>query len=313
MRRQFLVRCSAALAVPLLTAAAAAGPFDPWTQPARYQFTYRVDLAQIEAEPGDRVRIWIPEPAETEDQHVVSLAIDSPVTASERRDALGNRILSAAWIGRAPAGALAVRAVVERRVSHGIARAKVAGGSPDDPARHLAPTRRIPLDGVIAQIGVAESAGKESDAAKIRAFYDYVVSHMRYAKDGDGWGHGDAIWACTAKYGNCTDFHSLFLGLARSQGIAARFTIGFPIAASATGGDIPGYHCWAEAWDRARGWVPVDASEAWKAKRFDDYFGTLPSDRIEITTGRDLVLAPPQEGPPLNFFVPSAMGSRSRA
>ena len=27
---------------------------------------------------------------------------------------------------------------------------------------------------------------------------------------------GDAVWACTSKYGNCTDFHSLFIGMARS-------------------------------------------------------------------------------------------------
>ena len=41
----------------------------------------------------------------------------------------------------------------------------------------------------------------------------------------------------------------------------------------------------------------------WKAKRFDDYFGTLPSDRIAFTTGRDLTLAPPEQGAPLNFFI----------
>ena len=79
--------------------------------------------------------------------------------------------------------------------------------------------------------------------------------------------------------------------------------IGFPISPDETAGPVGGYHCWAEAWDPARGWIPFDASEAWKAKRFDDYFGTLPSDRIAFTIGRDLVLEPPQRSEPLNFFV----------
>jgi len=37
-----------------------------------------------------------------------------------------------------------------------------------------------------------------------------------------GWGRGDAKWACDAKFGNCTDFHSYFMGLARSKGPPAR-------------------------------------------------------------------------------------------
>jgi transglutaminase-like putative cysteine protease len=126
---------------------------------------------------------------------------------------------------------------------------------------------------------------------------------MRYSKEGVGWGEGDAVWACTSKYGNCTDFHSLFLGMARSQSIPARFWIGFPLSPDRVESEIAGYHCWAEAWDPARGWVPFDASEAWKAKRFDDYFGTLPSDRVVFTGGRDLVLEPAQAGPSLNYFI----------
>jgi len=173
----------------------------------------------------------------------------------------------------------------------------------DQPDRYLKPTRKIPLDGVIAQLGAQEAHGQSSDAAKIRAFYDYVYANMRYAKNGTGWGQGDAIWACTEKYGNCTDFHSLFMGMARSQGIPARFTIGFPIPHDRTEAEIGGYHCWAEAWDPARGWVPMDASEAWKSQQADAFFGKLPSDRIAFTIGRDLVLNPEQQGDPLNYFI----------
>jgi transglutaminase-like putative cysteine protease len=241
---------------------------------------------------------------ETPDQRILEGVVDAPFAVEERTDGLGNRMVHLSWTGRAPAGsALVATTRVVRRPSRGLPRDAVSDGSRDDPQRFLARTKRIPLDGVIEQVSGQESRGLATDEQKIRAFYDYVVKNMRYSKEGEGWGQGDAVWACTEKYGNCTDFHSLFLGLARSQGIAARFVIGFPIPADRTAAAIPGYHCWAEAWSPATGWVPFDASEAWKAKRFDDYFGTLPSDRIAFTQGRDLVLSPAQQGEPLNYFI----------
>ncbi|MEM7412650.1 MAG: transglutaminase domain-containing protein [Myxococcota bacterium] len=294
-------------ALVLVLAIAAEGRaagFDPFADAARYEFRYQVDLSKIESEADEEIRLWLPLPAKTPDQQVLEEELASSIPYTETVDALGNRMVHLRWTGRAAEGArFELRTVVSRRPSRGLARDAAKPGSPDDPARHLAPTRKIPLDGLIAQLGAQESRGLDTDRARIRSFYDYVVRNLRYAKHGDGWGQGDAIWACTEKYGNCTDFHSLFLGMARSQGISARFHIGFPIPANQMAGEIGGYHCWADAWDPAYGWLPFDASEAWKAKRFDAYFGTLPSDRIGFTTGRDLVLEPAQAGPPLNYFV----------
>ena len=39
---------------------------------------------------------------------------------------------------------------------------------------------------------------------------------MRYIECGEGWGKGDAVYACDAGTGNCTDFHSYLIALARS-------------------------------------------------------------------------------------------------
>ena len=52
---------------------------------------------------------------------------------------------------------------------------------------------------------------------------------MKYSKEGKGWGQGDSVWACDSKFGNCTDFHSLFISLARGNKIPAKFEMGFPI------------------------------------------------------------------------------------
>jgi transglutaminase-like putative cysteine protease len=127
---------------------------------------------------------------------------------------------------------------------------------------------------------------------------------MRYDKTGEGWGRGDAVWACTSKRGNCTDFHSLFIGMMRSSGIPARFEIGFPLPEGQIEGDILGYHCWAEFYLAGVGWVPVDASEAWKnAAKRDYFFGAHDTNRVFFTYGRDIRLSPDQKGDPLNYFI----------
>ena len=127
---------------------------------------------------------------------------------------------------------------------------------------------------------------------------------MKYDKSGTGWGRGDALFACDARRGNCTDFHALVIGMARSVGIPARFAIGLPLPEARGSGEIPGYHCWAELYVEGRGWVPVDASEAAKNPTKRDYFfGHHDENRLEFSRGRHLTLVPAQQGPPLNFFV----------
>jgi len=87
-------------------------------------------------------------------------------------------------------------------------------------------------------------------------------------------------------------------------GVPARFTIGLPLPEERGGGEIAGYHCWAEFFAAGRGWVPIDASEAAKAPAKREYFfGALDENRIEFSRGRDLVLVPAQSGEPLNYFI----------
>jgi transglutaminase-like putative cysteine protease len=275
---------------------------DPWAAPTTFEFEYRVDFSELEVNPDQQLRVWIPYPRENQDQRLADVSLDGPWPHEVGTDARGNRM--AYFEGRgAPSEPFVMRLRVDRQPSTGIRLHDVVRASSDDPAGYLKAAKLIPLGGVIGRLAEQQSKGHDTDSAKVRAFYDYVVKNMRYSKDGSGWGRGDAIWACDNKRGNCTDFHSLFIGMARSEEIPARFVMGVPIPQTKDAGEIPGYHCWAQYYDSERGWVPVDASEAFKSGRTDDYFGSLPSDRLEFTIGRDLTLAPAQAGPPLNYFI----------
>jgi transglutaminase-like putative cysteine protease len=174
--------------------------------------------------------------------------------------------------------------------------------SGDEFAEFLGPDKLVPLDGRIEQVSNKLGDETASPWQQAQIIYEYVVGVMSYDKTGKGWGRGDAIYACDVRRGNCTDFHSLFIALARSRGIPARFTIGFPIG-KAKSGEVPGYHCWAEFYSGGE-WVPVDASEAWKnPARHAYYFGRLDAARVAFTMGRDLKLTPRPQGEPLNYLI----------
>ena len=177
--------------------------------------------------------------------------------------------------------------------------------SPEMLAPFLTADTRVPVSGALID-SVKRDLPKNDGTplGKARAIYDYVVKNMEYKKVGTGWGNGDTYWACSEKYGNCTDFHALFISLARSEGIPARFEIGFPIDDTKAKGDVGGYHCWALFYIAGRGWIPVDASEAKKhPEKQDLFFGNQPTDRIKISEGRDIVLGTAQVSKPLNYFV----------
>jgi transglutaminase-like putative cysteine protease len=168
----------------------------------------------------------------------------------------------------------------------------------------LAPNKLVPVTGLPAELAAKVTEGRSTELERARAIYDYVFATMRYDKTGTGWGRGDVLYACDARKGNCTDFHSLFIAMARSQGIPARFEIGFPLPADKHSGEIAGYHCWAEFFEPKHGWVPVDISEAWKHQEKRDYFfGSHDANRVQFNWGRDLYLSPKQDGQPLNYFV----------
>jgi uncharacterized protein (TIGR03000 family) len=266
-----------------------------------FEFVYRATVTGLPE--GTSARIWLPVASTRHAQDVEIIAKEVPEGAKIDKDKYGNHILYA----EAKAGA---DGTIPLSLTFRVTRHEVKGPTKDDGPEDLLPRyleadRRVPIDGKPLDLLKGKKLPKDTDTTDMaHALYDIVNGHMKYEKKGTGWGNGDSVWACENGYGNCTDFHSLFISLARSKRIPAKFEIGFPLPVKHGAGEIPGYHCWAKFKTEDKGWVAVDISEANKdPSKKDYYFGNLTEDRVTFSTGRDLELVPKQDGPPLNYFI----------
>jgi transglutaminase-like putative cysteine protease len=274
-----------------------------------FSFHYAFTVKGVPA--GQELRVWIPAAHSDAFQQVKITSQSGDLKLRSSKDALGNTFLYAqAEKAQVQDYKFDVEYDVVRHERVDLVDGKPAPGvhlekaSKVVQAHYLQPDRLVPVTGVPAQLAVEETKGANTQLEKAHAIYDYVFRTMRYDKTGTGWGHGDTLWACDSKRGNCTDFHSVFMSMARSQNIPTRFSIGFPLPADKHASEIPGYHCWAEFYIDDLGWIPVDISEAWKHPDHKDYFfGAHDDNRLQLTTGRDLKLNPPQHGEPLNYSV----------
>jgi uncharacterized protein (TIGR03000 family) len=270
--------------------------------PAKRTFLFTYAGAVTGLKPGEKARVWLPIPPTNEDQAVKLVSQDLPANTKEGKDALyGNAMVyfeaAADKDGTMPFSR-----------TYRVTRHEVKGmeKSPADDAiveRYLEPDKLVPIKGKPLDLLKDKELPKDQTATA-KVLYDLVNGHMKYDKSGTGWGRGDSVWACDSKHGNCTDFHSLFISLARANKIPAKFEIGFPLPEKHGDGEVPGYHCWAKFRPEGKGWLAVDISEANKNPNLKEYyFGNLTADRVVFSTGRDITLSPKQDGEALNYFV----------
>ncbi len=281
-----------AVAVAVATRAADAPGIVKGTD--QFEFVYRVKLPEIK---GD-ARVWIPLAKTDAFQTVAEEKLNIPVKWERVQDRdYGNDICVLHPAPEDSGKTVEVRYRVVRKE-----KAAYSANSAEA-ARYLQPEKLVPINETFKTLAQKAAAGKTDDLERAKALYDHVIGRMRYDKSGKGWGRGDAMYACDARTGNCSDFHAYFIALARSVGIPARFAIGATIPADKNEGTIDGYHCWAEFLADGR-WVPVDISEAWKnPEAADYYFGHNPANRFELTKGRDLVVDPEPASGPINFLA----------
>jgi transglutaminase-like putative cysteine protease len=253
-----------------------------------------------------KLRVWIPVPSESTVQSIQKLSFSTnPRLTTEPK--YGNQI--AFWEIENPSAAVDLTMKFDcTRKEIRIDLDKLAQDGSD--AKDSFPVFKkadnlVLVDKEMKDLSDKITAGKSGAVAKSRAIYDYVLTKMTYDKNHDGWGLGSTRHACDVGKGNCTDFHALFNSLCRAQGIASGFEIGLYLPYDRNKEEkLGGYHCWAFFRVPGKTWVPVDCSEADRfAERKEFFFGGHTSNRVTLSTGRDIVLEPKQQGAPLNYFL----------
>jgi len=260
-----------------------------------FLFTYEAELPQL----SDSAEMWMPIGSTDNFQEVEILSISTPgkqVIRQEKK--YGNSILYLQLLPEHSNEKIVIEYRVKRTEKNPYADPKT------DPNDYMESTALIPVGdrfGTISKTAI-DLRQANTPLTKARALYDYIIDNMRYAKEGI-YGTGDANYACDSKSGNCTEFHSFFISLARSAGIPARFAVGASIPSERNEGGINGYHCWAEFYAEGK-WWPVDISEANKYTPLATYyFGHHPANRIEFSRGRDLLPDPAPTSGPINFLA----------
>lgn len=261
----------------------------------KFEFYYQADLPEIK---GD-AKMWIPIAQSDSFQtiKIVSLTAPGKQKMLEEKE-YDNSIL---YLELRPGDSRKKIEVVYEvvRLEKGSYKAQM----PID-KKYLEANLLMPVGGRFTEIATQTIKGKEKDGhlVQARALYDYIIDNMRYMKYGN-YGKGDAEYACDSRTGNCSEFHSFFIALARSIGIPARFAIGASIPSERNEGGIDGYHCWAEFYAEGK-WWPLDISEGNKYTALATYyFGRHPANRIELSRGRDLKVTPGPVSGPINFLV----------
>jgi transglutaminase-like putative cysteine protease len=98
--------------------------------------------------------------------------------------------------------------------------------------------------------------------------------------------HADLVAAVRQGAGVCQDFAHLFITVARSWGIPARYVMGYLAPAVCTDGEELATHAWAEALVPGGGWIGFDTTRTLIAN--DNY--------VAVAVGRDSYDAAPQRG-----------------
>ncbi len=254
-----------------------------------------------------RLRVWLPVPQDSTVQTISGLAFSmEPRIAVEGK--YGNRI--AYWEIENPGTALEITMKFTCRRDEVRMDLDTLREDGADEAGAFEVFRNadalVTVDDEIRTLSKTICKERRGTLDRAYAIYQYVLDRMAYDKNHQGWGRGSTKHACEVGKGNCTDFHALFNSLCRAQGIASGFEIGLylPYENKTKGEKLGGYHCWAFFRVPGKSWVPVDCSEADRfPERATYFFGSHTSNRVTLSTGRDLVLEPKQAGEPLNYFL----------
>ncbi|KMY67021.1 transglutaminase [Desulfocarbo indianensis] len=306
-----LLWCFAALALVLCAAPALA-------KEVSGSITFDFDLSGHPQ--GKEVKLWVPYPTSDERQLISDLKYEGDFAEAavytDRR--YQTPMLYARWPESAKSRKLtltfhAVRQEIIRRDFP----AKETAWDPMDYQEYLGATRLGPIDGEVKKLADKITKGQTTVLGKAKAIYDWTCENMYRDPKTRGCGPGDVCELLQNPGGKCADIHSVYISLARAAGVPCREIFGIRMATENNKDITTWYHCWAEFFLPGYGWVPVDPADVRKkmlvekleladpkTKTYREYFwGGIDAYRVKLSKGRDLVLAPPQKGGPVNYLM----------
>ncbi|CEK14648.1 transglutaminase-like enzyme, predicted cysteine protease [Chthonomonas calidirosea] len=281
------------------------------------QFTEAITL-QSPSLQTKQIRLWIPIPSDSPQQHISQVSIHAPVPYRITQEKLYHNRMAY----------LVFDQPNQKPISIEVSWVVTRHSNPQYPAQWLSalvaaqllrPDRLVPVGGSYAALALQQTASASTPYDKAKDIFDYVTQHFEYdyTDTSPEYGQGDVAFVCSYKKGNCSDIHSVLVTLLRSLGIPAYIAFGFPLTGIPapnplpTEGMIGGYHCWVWANVPHKGWIPMDAADAirWNDHGYpqmaNKLFGALylPRTAVDMSCGRDIVLSPPQKAGPLNYFI----------
>ena len=297
-RRAFLHTGAAASLLGALPRFARAAGFDPRPGAWRYfDVTTRVDVLK----PSGVTRAWVPLPSINSDfQRVIgnSWSGDAHQVKVAADPKYGAQMVYAEWTAGTAQPQLAITSRVALR-NRAVDFEKPDPSiklSPADARFNTAPTALIPTDGIVRKTALGIVRGETTELGKARAIYQWIVENTFRDPKVRGCGIGDikSMLETGNLSGKCADLNSLYVGLARAVGLAARDVYGVRVAKSAFGYKSLGasspditkaQHCRADVFVAGYGWVPVDPADVRKVV-LEEPPGKLPLDAPKVVAAR---------------------------
>lgn len=277
------------------------------THKARFRMTTKAIVTGVPA--GAKVLdVWMLYPQDRSNQTITDVQVKSPYPIEVKHEKeYGNAILHARVENPKKDFEISIDFGVDRReaLTDFKKRQSKALSDPGNFKNYLRYDKVGALTALLQGQSDRVTRGKKGNIAKAKAIYDYMAKTYIYDYDKKNLPtvRGDLTVFCQTKKGRCTELSTLFATLARAQGIPVKYVDGY-VLRNHDSGEIGGHCCWVEFWASGYGWIPVDLATAKKFPQDGEYyFGNTDEWRVEMVTGRDLVLEPPQQGPPINAWI----------
>jgi transglutaminase-like putative cysteine protease len=337
----FLVfSCMPAGVVTGISTFTSGGDLSKPVQPREASFQVKNEFTVKVPKGAKSVRMWFAVPLEDAVSAVRDFNVHADFPAQYFHDDWGNRV-GYAELNAPPEGPITIReefGLTRTEIRNTIDPAKTRALTDRERAAlfaFLQPSSHVVINDKIKTLSAFITGGETNPTLAARRIYNWTLDNVDYwVKDPDHLKAspvGSTEYCLTNKTGNCTDFHSLFASLAMAAGIPTRMIYGSLLKPTLNGMQIDGsYHCWIQFYAPNYGWLPLDVSlaniygkqfpltdknqelveltTATGYKRFDPakvdyYFGNLDERRVTWSSGRDLIMQPPQDDGPVNALV----------